>query len=213
MTAEKLKKLIDKTHKHGLQLEKEIKVRRHAPAKKALLKWLKLLNARRHKELERKEHPKAKRAAARFKMYDAVTIENIPPNPPAVAGYVDGKYANYGAMVSRFPNAKHLGITIRADHDARALDIEIGDATPQQAPGWVRKQHARGIKRPIVYANTSTMPSVISELKASGILRGEYLVWTAHYTGTPHIEPGSDATQYEDHEERYDVSLCEPYFL
>jgi hypothetical protein len=93
------------------------------------------------------------------------------------------------------------------------LDIETGNATPADAPGWVRRQHAVGDKTPWVYANTSTMPQVIDALTKDSIKRSEYRVFTAHYTNVPHIEAGSDATQFEDHQELYDRSLCEPYLL
>ncbi len=227
MTILRLKALIDKTHKHGVQLEAEIK--RHARGslgKRALLAGLKALNAKRRLELARLEHkrptpapkPQPPAPALRFTMFDAANANTALPttNPAAIAGYVNGAYQTFNALVKRFPKAKALSISVFSGGDARCLDIETGDATPADAPAWVRRQHARGIKRPVVYANTSTMPAVIAALTASGIHRGEYLVWTAHYTGVAHIEPGSDATQYKNVEQgasNYDVSLCESYFL
>ena len=148
----------------------------------------------------------------RFTMYDAVDITNIPDHPTAVAGYVDGNWPTFHALVIRFPKAKHLSIAVTAEAKARCLDVETGDARPDEAPRWVGLQHARGIKRPIVYANTSTMPEVINFLEKDGIRRWEYLVWTSHYTGVEHIEPGSDATQRTD-TAGFDTSLCESYFL
>lgn len=146
-------------------------------------------------------------------MYDSTVVAHIPDDAVAVAGYVNGIFTTFDDLVMRFPHAKALSISIDAQTDADALDIETGNATPAEAPAWVRKQHARGEKTPWVYANTSTMPQVIDALTKDDIRRSEYRVWTAHYTGVPHIEPGSDATQYEDHAEIYDVSLCEPYLL
>ncbi len=145
-------------------------------------------------------------------MYDAVVIEGIPADPTAVAGYVDGLWPTFYDLLIRFPKAKHLSITVTPDRNARCLDVETGDARPDEAASWVGKQHARGIKRPIVYANTSTMPTVIDFLEKDGIRRWEYLVWTAHYTGVAHVEPGSDATQWSTNR-LFDESLCESYFL
>ena len=230
---EQLRKLIGETHQHGIKLEGEIKtLRAHKPrgwvvkvaGKRSLLAGLKALNSKRRVELARLEHkkppappPKPKPPPPppqRFTMFDSVTPSAIPTNAAAAACYVNGSFANCTAIKLRTPHAKHLTISVNASTDADCLDVETGDATPAQAPGWVRKQHARGVKRPVVYANTSTMPQVIEVLTNNGIKRSEYLVWTAHYTGVAHIEPGSDATQYEEDRARdLDLSLCEPWFL
>lgn len=237
---EQLKKLIGLTHQHGVKLNEEIaSLRKHKPRgwvrqvalKRALEAGLKALNFKRRVELARLEHkpvpkppvppkpaPKPQPPAARFTMYDTTDVNTGLPvaHPQAVAGYVNGNWPSYNGLVKRYPGAKHLSIAVNTSADARCLDVETGDATPDQAPGWVRRQHARGVKRPIVYANTSTMPAVIAALEHDSIKRDEYLVWTAHYTGTPHIEPGSDATQWESVEHpghNYDTSLCQPWFL
>lgn len=243
MTIARLKELIAETHKHGVKLGEEIThLQRVKPrgwvhqvaVKRALLAGLKVLNAKRRVELailERKPvpkptpkppspkpQPKPKPPALRFTMYDTTDpATDLPQHyPPAVAGYVNGAWPSYNGLIKRYPRAKHLSITVNAGADARCLDVETGDATPAEAPAWVRRQHARGIARPVVYANTSTMPAVIAALEANSILRHEYLVFTAHYTGVPHIEPGSDATQWESVERpgaNYDTSECQPWFL
>lgn len=236
-TIQRLRELIDETHKHGVKLGEEIahlqrtKPRgwvRQVAVKRALEAGLKVLNAKRRIELARLEHkpvpkppapkPKPKPPASRFTMYDSTDVNTGLPvaHPQAVSGYVNGKWPSYNGLVKRYPGAKHLSIAVNTSADARCLDVEIGDATPDQAPAWVRRQHTRGVKRPVVYANTSTMPAVIAALEHDSIKRSEYLVWTAHYTGVPHIEPGSDATQYESVEtagHNYDASLCQPWFL
>jgi hypothetical protein len=238
MTIKRLKELIQQTHLHGVRLGHEIhaleaenktSARVKAHLLREELRGLEALNAHRRKELAKleKEQPKpAPKPPApkptpkppppkpqRFTMYDSTNVDNIPSDAEAVAGYVNGAFENFNELVRRFPHAKHLSIAVSSSHDAHCLDIENGDATPADAPGWVRRQHARGIKRPVVYANTSTIGIVVNALTHDDIKRDEYLVWTAHYTDTPHIEPGSDATQWEDHHELYDVSLCEPWFL
>lgn len=234
MTIARLRELINETHQHGVKLGNEIRALeakgRHGvtvQTKKVLLKGLEVLNAHRRKELTKLEKeqptpkptppvppkPAPKPAPARFQMFDSTNASNIPPGSVAVAGYADGAFANIGDMIRDFPRAKHLSIAVNSAVDASCLDIETGDAVPADAPGWVRRQHARGLKRPVVYANTSTIAEVVDALTNDGIKRSEYLVWTAHYTGVPHVEPGSDATQFMDFQERYDVSLCEPWFL
>lgn len=148
-------------------------------------------------------------------MFDAVTISNIPSDATAVAGYVGGHFPTFSNLVARFPQAKHLSIAVNASEDAECLDIENGDARPSEAPAWHVRQVSRGVKRPVFYANTSTMPSVVAELTAAKIPRSAYRLWTAHYTGQPHIEPGSDATQWTDKAlgRELDQSLCADDFF
>lgn len=131
-------------------------------------------------------------------MWDAIDVSQIPANPPAVAGYVGGAWPNFATLVSRFPKAQHLSIAVNSGEDAECLDIENGDAVPGDAPAWFARQKARGVTRPCFYANTSTMPAVLANLNGAKINRADYRVWTAHFTGVAHIEPGSDATQWTD---------------
>lgn len=148
-------------------------------------------------------------------MYDSVTVSEIPADAPAVAGYVAGLFPTWSLIVERFPNAKHLSVAVTAEQDADCLDIESGDARPDQAPAWHARQRARGVLRPCLYANTSTMPSVVSALTSAGIKRADYRLWSAHFTGVPHIEAGSDATQWTDHAlgRNLDQSLCAANFF
>lgn len=142
-----------------------------------------------------------------IQMYDTITIETVPPNPEAVAGYVGGHWPTYNALVQKFPHAHHLSIAVNAGEDAECLDIEAGDAVPAQGPAWVKRQLARGVKRPVVYASVSSMQTVIDILESSGLHRGEFRVWTAHYTFTAHLcgphcgfgfRDNADATQWTD---------------
>lgn len=202
----RIKQLIDITHNHGVNLKNKIK---------ALLKQSKVLeklNAERRKELrerEAKAHPPTEH---RITMYDAVNISNIPHNPEAVAGYVGGSFDNYNELLRYFPHAKHLSIAVNASEDAECLDIEKGDAAPGDAPGWIRRQHERGLKRPCVYGSSSEMGNIMRRILGNGIKRNEFRVWSAHWTGTPHVEPGSDATQYAGGQV-LDKSQCLPNFF
>ena len=148
-------------------------------------------------------------------MYDSIEVSAIPANAEAVAGYVGGKWPTYHSLLVKFPDAKHLSIAVNAEEDAVCLDIEAGDANPSQAPAWVRKQHSRGVKRPVLYASLSAMPEVKQALVADHIKRSEFRLWAAHYTYKPHIEPGYDATQWTDKAlgRNLDCSLCSPSFF
>src|ERR1035441_1420864 len=147
-------------------------------------------------------------------MYDSVNPDRIPADAQAVAGYVNGNYVTYPTLEQRWPNAHKVSISISANGDADCLDCETGDASISQAAAWVRRQHARGLARPIVYTSTSNVPALLAALENDGIKRSEFLIWSAHYTGVPHIEPGSDATQYEENAgQDLDYSLCYEEFF
>lgn len=141
-------------------------------------------------------------------MYDSVDVSQIPPDAPAAAGYTDGRWANFPALRGHVPHAHLLSITVTASADADCLDVEQGDATPPQAGGWVKRQLARGAHRPVIYANASTMPEVLSVLASAGITRSLVRCWSAHYT-EEHIcgpatcrypgVPACDGTQWTNH--------------
>ena len=141
-------------------------------------------------------------------MFDSVDLSQIPADATALGCYVDGRFANSAEAADRFPHARILTIAVFAAHDADALDIEQGDATPGQAVGWYARQRARGIARPCLYASAFVMDTeVIPAIRAAGIGRQAVRLWAAHYNGSPHIcGPGSckelgidaDGTQWTD---------------
>lgn len=160
-------------------------------------------NRRRRRAIKRLEAELGARV-----MFDSVSIEEIPKNADAVAGYTAGNWPTYWELVKLFPHAQVLDIAIAASYDATCLDIETGDATPAEAPAWVRRQHQRGVKRPVVYCSASGMDELLALLKAAGIGRHQVRVWTAHYTFAPHVcgphscgelqSTTADATQWTD---------------
>jgi hypothetical protein len=170
------------------------------------------------KLVRRKPKPKP------FVMYDSVTVPDIPATAVAVAGYVGGNWPTFAQLVHDFPNAKKLSIAISASEDADMLDVENGDAVPQQAPAWVKRQHALGKRRPAVYCSLSLAWRLWLRLKLAGIRRSKVRIVTAHYTGKPHrcsplchfgFWTRADATQYTDRAfgRNLDASLCAPNFF
>lgn len=159
-----------------------------------------------------------------FTMYDSVTPAQIPADAVAVAGYVNGRWPTFAGLAVSHPHARRLSIAVNTAHDAECLDVEQGDAAPRDAPAWVKRQKARGVKRPVVYCSVSMAPAVLRALAATGIKRRDIRLWTAHYTFRPHLcssECGyglkgtADATQYHDHAlgRNLDASLCAAKFL
>lgn len=156
-------------------------------------------------------------------MYDDVNLSLVPSGAQAVAGYVNGRWANYPEVVRRWPNAKHLSIAVTANADADCLDVEPGDAANADAAAWLRRQMGRGIYRPVVYTSASNAALLIRNLSQAGIPRWQYRLWSAHYTGKPHRCDAScgfgsfvaDATQWTDHAfgESLDETLCGDNFF
>jgi hypothetical protein len=164
-----------------------------------------------------------------FTMFDSVDVAQIPAEAEAVGGYVDGNYKTYPELVVKFPHTAKLSIAVEAGSNARCLDVERGNATNAEAAAWVKRQHGRGERRPILYSSVANWPALQAALKAAGVRRGlpglrHYRRWTAHYTGQPHrctrrCWPGftgrAAATQYTDHADgrNLDASLCSRDFL
>ena len=155
-------------------------------------------------------------------MYDSVDVSQFPPNPQAVAGYVGGHWPTYNELVAKFPNALHLSIAVQASQHARCLDVEPGDATPAQAPGWFQghADHSQGL--PVLYGSASAVNEINTAMQRAGISRDRYLIWSAHYTFHAHIcspqtcgYPPADATQWTDKSggKNLDESLCADYFF
>lgn len=137
-------------------------------------------------------------------------------NPKAVAGYVGGYWPTYGELQQRYPDLPKLSYAINASENADALDVEPGDATPSEAPAWVRRQDGKVA----IYGSISSWAGIDQILGAAGLERGkDYLRITAHYNGISHrctsacgygFEGEADATQWTDrgYGHNLDLNLC-----
>lgn len=159
-------------------------------------------------------------------MFDNIDAAAVPDSAPAFAGYVDGRpeWQSFAPLRARFPRKPGLSIATSAEHDAHCLDVETGDASPDQVPEWIRRQQERWAGeewRPCVYGSKSMIPLIIAACDQAGIKRGEYRVWSADWTYQPHIcSPAScgatftaEATQWTDRDAGGDKSLCAAGFF
>jgi hypothetical protein len=146
-------------------------------------------------------------------MYDGITAADVPAGAAIYAGYVDGAWASYDALAAEYPGALHVSIAVTASGDARVLDVENGDATPAQAPGWAEDQRRAGNPYPVVYMNETTWPAVQAQFAAQAVTPALY--WVAAYVddpaNVPEIPVGAIAVQYFDHG-GYDVSVVAGYW-
>ncbi|MDI5966123.1 hypothetical protein [Streptantibioticus silvisoli] len=142
-------------------------------------------------------------------MYDGVTVADLPSGAPLYAGYVDGIYANVTALRKRFPKARVVEIAVFAStHAGQVLDVETGDATPAQAPGWVTARRHAGAD-PTVYCNSSTWPSVRAAFTKAGVAQPHY--WIADYDGKATVPSGAVAKQFKS-TAHYDQSVVADYW-
>jgi hypothetical protein len=126
--------------------------------------------------------------------YDSVTAADIPANARMVAGYISGPYAWSPADWARFPDAVQVRIATQAlVNDGHVLDVEAGDASPAQAPGWVQMRRKAGVD-PTVYCSLGNWQMVRACFAANGILQPHF--WIAAYDNVPTIPPGAVAKQY-----------------
>ncbi len=142
-------------------------------------------------------------------MYDSVNVSGIPASASLVAGYVDGHYANFSLMRSRFPHAGVVGIAVSPHTDAGiVIDVEKGDATPAGAVSWVLMRRRAGAD-PTVYCNQSAWSQVRSAFQSAGVAEPHY--WIAKWDGIASLLPNTVAKQYQNHPS-YDVSVVADYW-
>lgn len=152
------------------------------------------IRERRRKSVERKWREQH-RAKTPDQMYDSVDVDEIPPDAEAVMGYTGGQWPTYEELLHRFPNARVVAIAISASGDGDLLDVEQGDATPEQAPDWFKRQEGRhkehpgeyNLRRRGVYAAVSELVEVIAHMRAAGIKDDEWVPVSAHTGQGKHL--------------------------
>lgn len=127
--------------------------------------------------------------AAYITMFDDVTVSLLPSGAGyAYLAYTDGLWPTLAAVKAKFPGHSILDMTVTSKSNATGLDIETGDATIADAPGWFHRQTAY---RPVLYIQASNMKALEQEMTASGIGRASYRLLTAHYTKSHLCSPST----------------------
>ncbi len=145
-----------------------------------------------------------------YQIYDSVTPAAIPAHH-TIATYATGGYAVSPAAVT----GRHvLWIdTNGSDPRAAILDIEPGDATPAGAAAWTRAKltaHPAALAR--LYTMRSEWPAVQAAVRTlPRHMQTRVRWWIADPTGTPHIVPGAQATQWY-WGSHYDITTATPAF-
>ena len=151
-----------------------------------------------------------------LEQFDTVTVNTIPVGAKAVAGYISGFWPTFVPLKLAFPLALHVPIAIRAlpvypslFGKLACLDIEPGDAQPQEAGPWAHGEIGLGVV-PCVYSDLSELPAVLASLRTWHVPRSQYLIWDADWTFVPGLDVGADCTQWTDHalNRNLDESTC-----
>jgi hypothetical protein len=163
--------------------------------------------------------PQTRPAAARpaaparpYQMYDSVTPSAI-PGGKAAATYADGPYAATPSQLTGHGPVTWIDTNGTDPRGATALDVEPGDATPQMAATWTAQHldaHPHGTA--VIYTMRSDWAA--TQTAIAGLPRWQQhdvRYWIADPTGTPHLVPGSSATQWY-WGSNYDISTVTPGF-
>jgi hypothetical protein len=147
-----------------------------------------------------------------YQMYDSVTPSAI-PGGKAAATYADGPYAATPSQLTGHGPVTWIDTNGTDPKGATALDVEPGDATPQMAATWTAQHldaHPHGTA--VIYTMRSDWAA--TQTAIAGLPRWQQhdvRYWIADPTGTPHLVPGSSATQWY-WGSNYDISTVTPGF-
>ena len=137
-------------------------------------------------------------------MYDSYAGTGIPGGARMVAGY--SWWPSYSW--SRFRNVPSILVATSASEDwGDVLDIEQGDATPNQGEGWISMRKRAGYYRPTIYCGESNIGAVRAGT-GHWRLGIDYDVWIAFWNNYPSSYPGAVAHQYYSRpDQAYDLSV------
>lgn len=139
-------------------------------------------------------------------MFDTTTLSTVPSHPFALAGYTAGHWPTYLELRAAWPTVHTISIAVQTRYHAGCLDVEPGDASPNQVVGWILAERADpGLPAavratPCVYSSYFEYVNQVRPLLAAAhIARSSVLEWDADYHGCNGvIDRTFDATQCTD---------------
>ena len=170
------------------------------------------------------KNSKAHAALGRVTMYDSIYIKNLPNGAAAYAGYTQGDWPTWSALVAAKEKSGALLLSVDpfgTSAVSHCLDVEPGDAGNATILPWFRRMKANGVPVPVIYTSASNVQAVVNILMDAGYTRQEFLIWAAHYTYSAHIcapavcgYAAADGTQWSDEGPGgSDVSSLASYFF
>jgi hypothetical protein len=136
-------------------------------------------------------------------MADSVTPGNLPPGLPLYAGYDDGHYMDVAQIRALERDATAMAVTTDpADNEGDCLDVENGDARPEDAPPWTDRRRVAGHPGPLNYCSEDTRQALLAAYASyqNGAVPVPGL-WVAAYPGKGPVlqEPTDVGHQFVDH--------------
>lgn len=125
------------------------------------------------------------------RMADSINPLDCPPGFDLYGGYDDGAWPDAAAIAARFPGKTVIRFTVNpADNEGDCIDVENGDANPQQAPGWIVRRRQAGHGGPLVYCSEAVWPTVRACFNQQDVSEPSYFI--AGYPGSvgPNLYPG-----------------------
>lgn len=147
---------------------------------------------------------------------DSISLASLQPVAAQfdlLAGYDDGAWPDAQAITQAFPGKTVVRITTSAaDDQGDMLDVEQGDASPADAPGWVQRRRAAGHLGPLVYGPESSRAAIVAAFNQDEVpLPG---LWIAAYPGVGKKlqQPGDVGHQWANFQAQgYDASVVVDY--
>lgn len=144
-------------------------------------------------------------------MADSVSVGSLPAGFPVYGGYVDGAWPNADEIAAAHPGATVVRFCTNPRNDlGDCLDIESGDATPADAPGWVTRRRASGHLGPLVYFSEASRGDVATAFINAGVDQPPAIVAAYPGAGAVLQQPGDAGHQWIDHGP-YDESVVLDY--
>jgi hypothetical protein len=147
-----------------------------------------------------------------YLIYDSLTPGAIPASAGVVATYGDGAGAVPASEVAGRKSVLWISVTGQ-DTAASVIDVEPGNASPAVAASWAWQRlsaNPQAVAR--IYTYLSEWPAVQAAVASfPAQMRARIHWWIADPTGSPHIVPGSQATQWY-WGPSYDISTALPGF-
>lgn len=117
-------------------------------------------------------------------MYDSIRAASIPSGAVVVAGYIDGTYNDWAALLADFPNVPKVAIDVNGGAPgAEVRDWETGDKGGNLEQWVIDHNQLSGYSDAVIYCNRSTI-SEVRRLTGSQVLGKDYWLWIATGDGS-----------------------------
>lgn len=118
--------------------------------------------------------------------YDSIRPDQLPPEAKAAIGYVGGQWPTYtdGSLRRACPHAELIGLCVSPSLTGPGLDVERGDAIPDDIPSWLPKAT---VHLPVIYCAQSNLAACLQGVERAGKTRADVRFISAHYGQGEHL--------------------------